>query len=124
VGECLDRAGIHGTSAFLLLNMMDELICNILEHGHASWVELEVHPYQKEVRVIFRDDGPAFNPEPSLRGERQDRHIDKHVEYSGGRSMGLYIVSKIAKAWDYQRIDDRVNVLNVTVDLEAQKEAA
>ena len=57
VGECLQRAAIQGSTASLLLNLMDELIFNILEHGSATWVELEVHPREKDVTIILRDDG-------------------------------------------------------------------
>jgi anti-sigma regulatory factor (Ser/Thr protein kinase) len=121
VGECLNRAGIHGSTNFLLLNMMDELICNILEHAKASWVELEVHPREKEVTVIFRDDGPAFNPSPKLTDEAQDKHIDQQVEHAEGRRMGLYIVSQIAKEWQYQRLKNQANELSLRVDLEAQE---
>ena len=118
VGECLERAGIFGSTAFLLLNMMDELICNILEHGHASWVELEVHPDAKEVRVIFRDDGPKFDTAESLAHSGQKESLGSEE----GRRMGLFIVRKIAKSWTYRHTENKVNELELIADLERQPE--
>ena len=116
VGECLDRGGIVGSTAFLLLNLMDELICNILEHSGATWVELELHPDADHVRLIFRDDGSQFDPGKGL----GDPHFKEAVESEAGRSMGLYMVSQIAKSWDYHRVDGKVNELELTVELEKE----
>jgi anti-sigma regulatory factor (Ser/Thr protein kinase) len=120
VGECLERCDIHGSTAFLLLNLMDELTCNILEHGKASWVELEVHPYAKEVQLIFRDDGPKFDPGPAMatEGSKETPGDDE------GRSMGLYMVNQIAKTWKYDYVKGKFNELNLTVGLDQQSKVA
>ena len=113
VGECLERGGIVGSTAFLLLNLMDELICNILEHGKASWVELEMHPDLKNVKIVFRDDGPLFDPSDTIKGKGKDQA----PEPDNDRSLGLYMVGQIAKSWDYHRVNGDVNELNLTVDI-------
>ena len=113
VGECLERGGIAGPTAFLLLNLMDELICNILEHSKASWVELEMHPAQKQVKLVFRDDGPRFDPSEAIKG-RGDGQVP---EVENDRSLGLYMVGQIAKSWNYHRVNGDVNELNLTVDI-------
>jgi anti-sigma regulatory factor (Ser/Thr protein kinase) len=118
VGECLQRAGIHGSTGFLMLNLMDELICNILEHGAASWVELEVHPDAGIVRVTLRDDGKAFDAGNSIRA----RSGDAAGADPEGRHMGLYMVGHIADEWNYKRINGSVNELNLVVDLAKKKE--
>jgi anti-sigma regulatory factor (Ser/Thr protein kinase) len=117
VGECLDRGGITGSTAYLLLNLMDELICNILEHSKASWVELEMHPEPNEVHLIFRDDGSQFNPGDSM----GHPSLDEAVESDEGRRMGLYMVSQIARSWDYQRLNGTVNELKLSMDLAKEK---
>ena len=118
VGECLQRASIQGSTAFLLLNLMDELICNILEHGSATWVELEVHPDAEIVRIILRDDGKAFDVGGSIDAQHSDEiNVDPE-----GRHMGLYMVGHIAETWDYQRLDGTVNELNLVVDLQKTSE--
>ena len=116
VGECLERGGIKGSMAFLLLNMMDELICNILEHGHATWVELEMHPFPTEVRLIFRDDGTQFNPGNAL----ENSNLDDAVDSENGRRMGLYMVSQVARNWRYHRVNGEVNELELTMDLKKE----
>jgi anti-sigma regulatory factor (Ser/Thr protein kinase) len=115
VGECLERAGIFGSTAFVLLNLMDELICNILEHAQAGWVELEVHPLQEEVRLIFRDDGSPFDAAESM----QAIGPEKAAGNDSGRSLGLYMVKKIAKSWNYEYLEGSVNELKLTVDMVA-----
>jgi anti-sigma regulatory factor (Ser/Thr protein kinase) len=118
VGECLHRAEIEGSTGFLLLNLMDELICNILEHGEANWVELEVHPDVGAVRIILRDDGRAFDAGSSI----ESSNVDEGTIDPDGRHMGLYMVGHIADDWDYKRIDGTVNELNLIVDLSRKKE--
>jgi anti-sigma regulatory factor (Ser/Thr protein kinase) len=113
VGECLERGGIQGSTAFLLLNLMDELICNILEHSHATWVELELHPMPDMVHLIFRDDGTQFDPGKNM----AEPHLDEAVESEDGRRMGLYMVSQIARTWNYKRVNGNVNELELSVDL-------
>jgi anti-sigma regulatory factor (Ser/Thr protein kinase) len=113
VGECLQRAAIGGSTAFLLLNLMDELICNVLEHGSATWVELEVHPREAEVQIVLRDDGRAFDVGGSIHAEQaSEAMVDPE-----GRHMGLYMVGHIADHWNYRRLDGAVNELDLVVDL-------
>jgi anti-sigma regulatory factor (Ser/Thr protein kinase) len=114
VGECLERGGIVGTTAFLLLNLMDELVCNILEHSGATWVELEMHPDAKEVRLILRDDGEAFDPGATM---SDGRELEAVASGRSERSLGLYMAGRIAKTWEYHRKDKSVNELNLVVDL-------
>ena len=83
VGECLDRGGIIGITAFLLLNLRDEFACNILEHSKATWVELEMHPVEKQVRLILRDDGQPFDPGATMRDGSELEAV------TAGRSLGL-----------------------------------
>jgi hypothetical protein len=113
VGECLTRGEIKGPTAFLLLNMADELICNIMEHSEANWVELEMHPEDGQVRLIFRDNGAAFDPGVNMR----DPRLREAVAKEDGRSVGLYMVSRAAKTWDYRRLGDAVNELELFVEL-------
>ncbi len=118
VGECLERAGIFGSTAFLLLNLMDELICNILEHGKATWVELEVHPRSEEVTLTFRDDGPRFDPSQSM----GDSGPQGALDLGEGRNMGLYIIKQNAKSWEYKYLNGNVNELNLVVELDKSSE--
>jgi anti-sigma regulatory factor (Ser/Thr protein kinase) len=118
VGECLQRAAIQGSTAFLLLNLMDELICNILEHGSATWVELEVHPREKDVTIILRDDGKAFDVGSSIHAE----HASPDMLDPDGRHMGLYMVGHIADTWAYKRLPNDVNELDLVVDLTKKDE--
>jgi anti-sigma regulatory factor (Ser/Thr protein kinase) len=114
LGECLQRCGIGGSQSYALLNLMDELACNVLEHSQARWIELEIHPNASDVRIILRDDGPEFNPAAQVSKGELDEAVDKGT----GRNLGLYMVGQIARSWNYTRANGTVNELVLDVDLD------
>jgi anti-sigma regulatory factor (Ser/Thr protein kinase) len=111
VSLCLERCGIRGSGAFLLLNLMNELICDILEHGRGSWLELEIHPEEGRLRLIFRDNGTPFDPEDSLKRQ----NLDDWVDTEDRRKLSFYMVSRIAHAWSYRWVEGTMNELCVDV---------
>ena len=113
VGECLLLGGIVGSNVYMLTSILDELVCNILEHGHANWLELEMHPDLKHVKLVLRDDGDQFDPGETI----LHKDIDTLAENEGERSLGLYMVGQMASSWNYRRVDGAVNELNLVVDL-------
>src|SRR5690348_16430559 len=88
VNSCLDLSGVNGTAAYVLVTVVDELVCNILEHSRASWVELELHPDDTHVRLVIRDDGQKFDSAAAILSKGDDTA----VENEGDRSLGLFMV--------------------------------
>ena len=113
VAGTLEMGGITGPSAYVLVTVVDELVCNVLEHGHASWVELEMHPGEKAVKLVVRDDGEEFDPVKAIREKSPASALENESE----RSLGLYMVSQLADSCDYRRLDGKVNELSFNMEL-------
>jgi anti-sigma regulatory factor (Ser/Thr protein kinase) len=114
VNDYLELGGIVGPTAYVLMTVVDELVCNILEHGEASWVELELYPESKRVRLIFRDDGKQFDPSVSI-GAKEPGVV---AESESERNLGLYMVAQLVSSYTYHRLDGKVNELTLVVETE------
>jgi anti-sigma regulatory factor (Ser/Thr protein kinase) len=114
VKHYLIQCGISKTSSYVLETVVDELVCNILEHSHASWVEVEMHPNGEHVKLLLRDNGEEFDPLPAINAKGPE----SLEEIQGERSLGLYMVGKLAASWHYKRVDKSVNELDFIVPLD------
>jgi hypothetical protein len=114
--RCLQRCGIQGTTTFLLINLMNEIICDILEHGRGSWMEVEIHPEGAQLRLVFRDNGIPFNPSYAL----LDTNPETWVDHEDLRRMSFFMVSRIAKSWNHRWVDGNMNELKVVVDINSK----
>jgi len=113
VGDCLDLGGVTGSTAYVLVTVIDELVCNILEHSRATWVELEMQPGPMQVRLTLRDDGEEFDPAEAIMQKTPDHAIANESD----RNLGLYMVSQLAKSCHYERLNGKVNQLSFVVAL-------
>ncbi|HTA16568.1 MAG TPA: ATP-binding protein, partial [bacterium] len=115
LGLCLERQGVASADVHLILSMADELICNVMEHGHATWVEVELQmrPESEQLALILRDDGIPFDP-----GEINKQALpEESLQHGSERHLGLYLVSRIAASWKYRRTNDgTVNEMELAVD--------
>jgi anti-sigma regulatory factor (Ser/Thr protein kinase) len=115
----LTVCGIYGTPGYVLVTVVDELVCNILEHSQASWVELEMHPEEGRVKLLLRDNGGEFDPLPAITAKGPESLDEIH----GERSLGLYMVGQLATSWQYRRVDSKINELDFIIDLSKQENA-
>jgi anti-sigma regulatory factor (Ser/Thr protein kinase) len=113
VGDCLELGGVKGPTAYVLVTVVDELVCNILEHGGASWVELEMTPSEGVLKLQLRDDGREFDPVALIRQKGPDSALKNESE----RNLGLYMVSQLADSCRYSRISENVNQFSFAVSL-------
>lgn len=113
VGDCLDLGGVTGATAYVLVTVIDELVCNILEHSHATYVELEMHPEPGQVLLLLRDDGQEFDPAEAIMRKTPASAVENESE----RNLGLYMVSQLASSCNYERLDGNVNQLSFKVSL-------
>ena len=111
--EHLARAGIEGPSAYVMQTVVDELLCNVLEHGSALWIEMELRPEGRKVRLVMRDNGPAFDPMPAICSSLPQQE----GEAPAPRNMGLFMVGQLAREWVYHRLEVGVNQLTMAVEL-------
>lgn len=113
--EHLERAGVDGSSGYVMRQVVDELVCNIMEHGSALWIELEVHAVDSDLALTLRDNGKPFDPLSAIQAELPAEPIEDT------RHLGLYLVGKLAKDWRYQRMENGVNQLEAKVPLTAEE---
>jgi anti-sigma regulatory factor (Ser/Thr protein kinase) len=81
--------------------LVTELLTNSIRHGVADgrgWITLNVDVYANALRVVVRDNGPGFVPEPEPR---------PHLDRPGG--WGLCLVDRLADRWGVE-CDDRTAV--------------
>lgn len=109
----LSRAGIDGPSAYVLQTVADEMVCNILEHSSALWIELEIHPVGEKVALMIRDNGEPFDPLPAMRANTPQQQALR----SDPRNLGLYMAGQLGKEWVYRRLQGGVNQVSALVEL-------
>jgi len=63
----------------------------------------------KEIKLIFIDDGIPFNPEL----KEDPEHLQHSVEERPSGGLGIYLVKKLMDIVKYQRIQDK-NILTLT----------
>ena len=75
-----------------MASMADELACNILEHGRATWIQLELVRSPEGISLVVRDNGVAFDP-------TMPPALDPDAE----RGLGLQMVHSMAPTLTYRR---------------------
>lgn len=92
---------------------LDELITNIVSYGYTDdaehTIEIQFYLKEHEIKLIFIDDGIAFNPE-----QKEDPgHLQHSVEDRPIGGLGIYLVKKLMDIVKYRRVEDK-NILTLT----------
>ena len=92
---------------------LDELITNIVSYGFDDdsehIIEIQFQLTEKEIKLIFIDDGIEFDPE-----QKEDPfHLKHSVEERPIGGLGIYLVKKLMDIIKYQRVEDK-NILTLT----------
>ena len=90
--------------------VMDEIVSNIVRCSGASGFTIGLNPEDDGIRMVFIDDGVAFDPTkdvppPDITSAAEDRDI-------GG--LGIFMVKKMSKSIAYERKDGK-NVLTIVM---------
>jgi anti-sigma regulatory factor (Ser/Thr protein kinase) len=101
--ECL-ALKMPPKNGFIVLFVVDELSCNIMEHAHATWMELKVDTNTDNFVVTLRDDGVPFDSGAEAT-EAKDRKITGEM---GERRLGLGLIGRLVDRMTYSR-DKGVN---------------
>ena len=109
-------AGLVAAQAFLELQcdepkpalILDEIVSNIVRCSGASAFTIGIERLADGLRMIFTDDGKAFDPTkevatPDISAAVEDRDI-------GG--LGIFMVKKMSKSVTYRREGEK-NILTV-----------
>jgi anti-sigma regulatory factor (Ser/Thr protein kinase) len=114
VNLSLAQAGIFDPFAYSLVTVADEICCNVLEHGGAAWVEVDVQPGPELVRIVVKDDGREFDP---MAGAEAAKNLDDRTAVV--RKLGLYMVGQLSHYCHYRRVDGLQNELTFEIKREA-----
>ena len=102
-GEAAQR-GLAPQQGFVLLFVVDELCCNVMEHGRAAWAELKIEASAAGFRLTLVDNGVPFN------AAQQAHHYSKmDLKNTGERRVGLNLVGRLVDELHYQRTEDGLN---------------
>lgn len=86
-------------NGFILLFVVDELSCNIMEHAHATWMDLRIELDGEKFTVTLKDDGVPFDAGAEV-GAAKQKTIDGE---SGERRLGLSLIGRLVDSIDYSR---------------------
>jgi anti-sigma regulatory factor (Ser/Thr protein kinase) len=112
VSEEARRVGFSDKEIYAIQLATDEASTNIIEHAYAGVkggkIEIDCTANDKEIKIVLRDQGAAFNPssvpEPNVEADLSDRKI-------GG--LGMYLMRKLMDKVSYESSADGDNVLTM-----------
>jgi len=105
--SCLDTASCSEKARAALMVAMDEIASNIVNYSGASGFDLSVSSSDDSVRVVFSDNGKAFDPM-----EKGDPDISLPAEERQIGGLGLFMVKRMMDETHYVRQGFR-NVLTI-----------
>ena len=92
--------------------MLDEIVLNVINHGHDDQGEHEIHVRLRAapdaVTITVEDDGKPFNP---LDAPPPD--LDLPIEERPIGGLGIFLMKSLTSAMDYRREGER-NRLTLT----------
>src|SRR4051812_14198981 len=101
--ECLAMK-MAPKNGFILLFVVDELSSNIMEHAHATWMDLKIDTSAEKFTATLRDDGVPFDT-----GAEAAEAKEKKITGDGGeRRLGLSLIGRLVDRINYSR-DKGVN---------------
>lgn len=111
----MDQVGVPDGQRHAVKVVIEELCTNILEHSHATWMELGLRRQGQGLMVAIADDGLPFDPSP-LMGEAPS---SARLKRSQERHLGLYMISSLTRGVHYFRDEIGVNVIELEINPEA-----
>jgi signal transduction histidine kinase len=99
--ECI-ALKIEPKNGFIALFVVDELACNIMEHAHATWMELKVTVAAEKFTAVLRDNGIAFDTGRQVESSREKQIVTEENE----RRLGLSLIGRLVDSIHYSRDKD------------------
>lgn len=100
--ECNENHRVPAKTAKHILICADEIMSNIIRHGHANSIEISYKIDNNAVLLAFEDDGALYDP---LRSASPDVTLPARERSIGG--LGLFMVKNIASSVEYTDKDGR-----------------
>ena len=101
--------GLPPDDAFALSLALDELVTNVIVHGHRGDSDAPVHVElgvaAAQLTLYFEDSAPPFDPLRHLAESAPDLDQPAHERLVGG--LGLPLVARMCERFDYAHVDGR-----------------
>jgi anti-sigma regulatory factor (Ser/Thr protein kinase) len=111
----LDICGVHGPPRHNAELVFEEVVSNIIRHGHAPEIELSIacDADANTIDLTFEDAGPPFDPL-----ERPLPTLPKSIEEAPLGGLGLLLVRKASTHLQYERTPAGKNRLTVKIAID------
>ena len=96
------RGGLSPQHGFMLLFVVDELVCNVMEHARAEFAELAIEANASGFRLTLTDDGLPFDPSNQAK-------VPVDPAAVADRRLGLHLVGRLVDELDYRRTPEGFN---------------
>jgi anti-sigma regulatory factor (Ser/Thr protein kinase) len=104
VQEEASARGLGPQHGFMLLFVVDELCCNVMEHSRAAWAELKVEANPTGFRLVLTDDGVPFDLAGQVRSAS-----GKDLKGEDDRRLGLNLIGRLVDDLKYDRTPEGLN---------------
>lgn len=96
--------GLGPQQGFMLLFVVDEVVCNVMEHSRAAWAELKVEANSAGFRLQMTDDGVPFD----LAGQVKST-VGQDLKGQDDRRLGLNLIGRLVDDLRYDRTPEGLN---------------
>jgi anti-sigma regulatory factor (Ser/Thr protein kinase) len=104
VQEEASARGLGPQHGFMLLFVVDELCCNVMEHSRAAWAELKVEANPTGFRLVLTDDGVPFDLAGQVRSAS-----GQDLKGEDDRRLGLNLIGRLVDDLKYDRTPEGLN---------------
>jgi anti-sigma regulatory factor (Ser/Thr protein kinase) len=105
------RVGLTAQQGFTLLFVMDELLCNVMEHAQAASARISLQANSAGFRLTLLDDGSPFD----VAGEARKAAGDD-LRGAEDRRLGLSLVGRLVDQIEYRRTPAGQNLVELAKD--------
>ena len=102
------KGGLSPQHGFVLLFVVDELLCNVMEHAGAGRAQLSLQASAAGFRVRMVDDGEPFDTAGQVKSASKG-----DLRGADDRRLGLNLVGRLVDEIEYHRTADGQNLVEL-----------
>ena len=103
------EVGLSAQQGFVIIFVVDELVCNVMEHSRATSMELAIEADAHGFQCRLVDDGIAFDTAESIEEATQ-----VEIQGQGERRLGLNLIGRLVDKVHYVRAPDGTNQVDLS----------
>jgi anti-sigma regulatory factor (Ser/Thr protein kinase) len=98
------QSGLGAQQGFVMVFVVDELVCNVMEHARAAWLDLTIEADPKGFRCKLLDDGVPFDTAGSVKSA-----ATSDLKGEDDRRIGLNLIGRLVDDVKYKRTPEGLN---------------